>query len=54
MPRTSSAVCPVTASVIIEAEALLMAQPLPVKRASATRPPSMRTYTLTRSPHIGL
>ena len=51
---TSAAVRPVTASVIIDADALLMAHPLPVKRASATRPSSIRTYTLTRSPHMGL
>ena len=37
-----------------DSDALLIAQPLPVKRASATLPSSMRTYTLTRSPHIGL
>ena len=40
-------------SVRIEADACEIAQPFPLKRTSATRPPSMRSAMLSSSPHSG-
>src|SRR5579872_920907 len=45
---------PLTASVIRDAEAVEMAQPLPSKRTSSMRSPFILRNTVRRSPHSGL
>ena len=52
--RVSSSDLPRSASVIIDAEAVEMAQPTPSKAISSIRPCSTRRWTSTRSPQSGL
>ena len=51
-PRRSS--CPLTLSVISDADAFEIAQPDPWKLTSAITPCRRRRYTVRRSPHSGL
>ncbi len=50
----SARLLPLMASVIIDAEAVEIAQPLPSKRTSSTRSPFIFSDSDSRSPHSGL
>src|SRR5581483_5804829 len=52
--RTVALSLPLTASVMSEAEAVEMAQPLPSKRMSSMRSSLRRSHTVRRSPQSGL